>query len=406
MRFCFSAPYRSLICVAFSLFVLAPAKAVGQTGLKKEVKVTESTRLDWQFAASGFGKDAARLPADYDSTAQRYQLFVPRSFKAGKPAPLIVFISPGGAPIGLGAYQKVCEKEGMLFCSPYEAGNKCPIGKRVRIVLDMLDDVRRHYQIDPDQTYLAGFSGGGRMACTIAFALPEYFGGVIPICGTNPPPTLSYLRHRVRDRLGVAFLTGTTDFNRKETEVFMYPFLRELGINSKLWVVQGMGHAIPTSEVLGEVHAWLTTTLPGRRDDARNHPGLCVKADETPTSKQQAERMLETAEVYLKKPARAGLANTWRGVALLQGARTRWPREIGDKAAKRLQEIQTDDNLLKRIEEEGGFEERLYLMSQAKGLERFGMNAKSLEAWRLLLKLHPDSPEGRQAAEAVRRLGG
>jgi len=61
-----------------------------------------------------------------------------------------------------------------------------PAGQRTRIVLDMLDDVRRHQRIDADQTYITGFSGGGRMACAIGFALPEYFGGVAPVCGTNP----------------------------------------------------------------------------------------------------------------------------------------------------------------------------------------------------------------------------
>jgi dienelactone hydrolase len=401
-----------LICFYPCLLAHLPASAAAQTGVKKDVKVAGPTRLDWQFAASSFGKDAARLPTDYDSTAQRYLLFVPGSLKAGKPAPLVVFISPGDGPAGLASYQKVCDKAGMLFCSPYLAGNKCPVGKRVRIVLDVLDDVRRHYQIDPDQTYLAGFSGGGRMACTIAFALPEYFGGVVPICGTNPPPTLSYLRHRVRDRLQVAFVTGATDFNRKETEIFMYPFLRELGVGSKLWVVPGMGHAIPGTDVLAEIQAWLTETLAGRRNDARLRPSLCLKVNEAPTPKEQADRMLEMADNYLKKPAPAKAVDTlapgdvWRGVALLQGVRARWPREAGHKAAKRLENIQTDDNLLKRVEVEGGFEERLFLLHQAKGLEAFGQKAKALEAWQLLLKLHPDSPEGRQAAEAVRRLAG
>ena len=41
------------------------------------------------------------------------------------------------------------------------------------------------------------------MACTIAYALPEYFGGLIPVCGTNPLPRLTYLRHRAEDRLSV-----------------------------------------------------------------------------------------------------------------------------------------------------------------------------------------------------------
>ena len=42
----------------------------------------------------------------------------------------------------------------------------------------------------------------------LAARLPEYLGGVIPVCGTNPLNRLDYLRHRVHDRLSVAFVTG------------------------------------------------------------------------------------------------------------------------------------------------------------------------------------------------------
>ena len=40
------------------------------------------------------------------------------------------------------------------------------------MVLDVLDDVRHNVLIDPDRTYIAGISGGGRIACIVGFALP------------------------------------------------------------------------------------------------------------------------------------------------------------------------------------------------------------------------------------------
>ena len=215
-----------------------------------EHKVSAATRLDWEFAVSGFGKGAAKLPAGYDSTKQKYQLFVPKGYDKSKAWPLVIFIAPGDTPLGWKAWQKFCEQEGAFFASPYGAGNSTPAGQRSRIILDVLDDIRRLYAIDPDQTYLTGFSGGGRMACAIGFALPEYFGGVIPVCGTNPISGPSYLRHRAEERLSVAFVTGEKDTNRKENEEYMYPWFQDLGIRSKLWVVPKMGHAIPSGEVM------------------------------------------------------------------------------------------------------------------------------------------------------------
>src|SRR4051794_6851006 len=60
-----------------------------------ERKVAAATRLDWEFAVSGFGKGAVKLPAGYDSTKQRYQLFVPKTYRKDKPAAMVLFISPG-----------------------------------------------------------------------------------------------------------------------------------------------------------------------------------------------------------------------------------------------------------------------------------------------------------------------
>lgn len=394
---CFTRWWLGLLLVV--LFGLT-ANAAPPTGFQAEVKVEGPTRLDWEFAVREFGPDAAKLPASYDSRKQRYQLFVPRNYDASKTWPLVVFISPGDDPLGWRFWQKPCEEAGLLFCAPYGAGNNCPTGQRTRIVLDMLDDVRRHYRVDPDQTYLTGFSGGGRMACTIAFALPEYFGGVIPICGTNPLNRLDYLRHRVEDRLPVAFVTGANDFNRKENEEFMFPLLRDLGIRSRLWIVPKLGHAVPAPEVLTEVLGWLNEDLPRRRAEAKARPGLTASPDEVFTSMRQAARALEMAETDLAQPRR-----TWRGVALLRGITTRWSNtEAADRAKQLLKEIQADPKRSALLVEQGGEEERRSLTAQARALERFGDPRRALQAWESLAKYHADHPEGKQAAAEAQRL--
>ncbi len=386
-------------CVLSAALASAGA-AAPPTGFQDKVQISAPTRLDWKFAASAFGPGAARVAADYDSRQQHYQLFVPRDYDAAKAWPLVVFISPGDDPLGWRYWQKTCEKAGALFCAPFAAGNSCPAGQRTRIVLDMLDDVRRHYRIDPDQTYLTGFSGGGRMACTIAFALPEYFGGVAPVCGTNPLPRLDALRHRVHDRLSVAFVTGENDFNRKENEVYMAPLFAELGIRSKLWVVPKMGHGVPPANVLGEVYAWLADDLKRRREDAKAHPGLAVTADEAPTPDRAATRQVEEGQAELKKAGRA-----WYGVALLRGVVERWPNtDAGDRARQLLKDVVKNEARARAVEEEGGKDERALLTAQAKALERFGDNRGALRAWRLLAKAQPNTPQGKKAAEEAKRL--
>ena len=351
-----------------SVLMAVPASAAPPTGFQDKVQVSGPTHLDWKFAASAFGPDAAKLPADYDSRQQHYQLYVPRDYDAKKTWPLVVFISPGDDPLGWRHWQKTCESAHALFCAPFGAGNSCPVGQRTRIVLDMLDDVRRQYRIDPDRTYLTGLSGGGRMACTIAFALPEYFGGVAPICGTNPLPHLDAVRHRVLDRLSVAFLTGENDFNRKENEAYMAPMFKELGIRSKLWVVPKMGHAVPPSDVLSEAYAWMADGFKHRQEDAKAHPGLTASPEDAPVPEKVAGKQVEEAEAELKKAGRA-----WRGVALLRAVVERWPNtDAGAKARQLLKDVVKDEAKAQAIVEEGSKDESELLTAQAKALERFG----------------------------------
>ena len=382
------------------MFFLWPGAVVlGQTDLK-DGKVSAATRLDWEFAVSGFGRKAAALPKNYDSLKQRYQLFVPKGYNAGKTWPLVVFISAGEQPAGWGGWKTACVKEGVLFCSPFAAGNTVPAAQRTRVILDMLDDIRRRYRIDPDQTYLSGFSGGGRMACAIGFALPEWFGGVAPVCGTNPIVGPTYLRHRVEERLSVAFLTGATDFNRKENEAYMFPWFQELKVRSRLWVAPKLGHGIPGGAVFLEVYAWLKEDLKRRQADRQARPELAMTADDTPSAAQQAARQLAAAEAALKSPQR-----TWRGVALLQGVNARWGKtEPAAKARQLLKAIADDDTLAGRIAAQGAADEILSLSAQARAFERFGRIPQAIQAWELLARTYADSPAGRDAMDEIKRL--
>jgi hypothetical protein len=362
------------------------------------MRVAQPTRLDWQFAAFGF--KTSKLPEDYDSRKQRYQLYVPSGYNANKSWPLIVFISAGDGPAGWNEWKATCVKHGVLFCSPYQAGNSCPAAQRARIILDMLDDVRRRYRVDPNQTYLSGISGGGRMACAIAFNLSEWFGGVAPVCGTNPLVGPAYLRHRAEERLSVAFITGEKDFNRKENEIFMHPWFKELGIHSRLWVVPKMGHTMARPGTLEEAYSWMEQDLPRRRQDVKKRQGLAMSADKTPTPEAQAAGYLKTAEAELKQRERV-----WRGVTLLQAIVIRWSKTgPGQDARARLKTLGSDPNLIEAVAEQGAADEQKSLTAQARALERIGLLDKAIEAWELLARNYPDSDVGKNAAAQAQRL--
>src|SRR5581483_11032963 len=199
----------------FAITVAAEGRAAPVVGYQARAAVSAPTRIDWTFVVGNqsLTEPPAKWLSGYDSTAQEYEVYVPPRRDPKKPLPVLLFVSP--VPIGgWGAFEALCRQRGILYAAPYNAGNDCPLPKRTRIVLDVLDDLRRNYPIDPDRTYLTGLSGGGYMASAIAFALPEYFGGVMPICGSGDLRQESWLRQRAVERLSVALLTGEKDFNR------------------------------------------------------------------------------------------------------------------------------------------------------------------------------------------------
>ena len=382
------------------LLILVAERRVLAQPAPVERKVSAATRLDWEFASRGFPPKDLKLPAGYDSTKQKYQLFVPKGYSKDKPASLVLFISAGANPTGWTNWQKHCTEQNVFFACPYGAGNDTPAGQRVRIILDVLDDVRRQFQIDPDQTYVTGFSGGGRMACAVGFALPEYFGGVIPLCGTNPIPGPAYQRHRVEERLSVAFVTGEKDFNRKENEEYMGPWFQEINVRSKVWVVPKMGHAIPPAATVAEIHAWLAEDLKRRREDRMARPKLAVGPADTPTTAEQAKRWVESALLDLQDPQR-----TWRGVSLLQGVTQRWPNAIvANQARATLKKLGGEEAILKRVAVQGTEDEVKSLSAQAKAFERFGNIPKAIEAWELLAQSFEGTPAGDAALANIKRL--
>ena len=209
-------PTLILMLICLRVAVGHAQRSGGATGYHPTASVSQATRVDWVFTVAN--QSPATPPADwlprYESNQQTYELFVPTNYNSKQSYPLLVFISPGDKAGGWSNWKRVCEQQGILFASPHNAGNSVDTRQRVRVVLDVLDDVRQKYHVDPDRTYLGGFSGGGRIACAIAFSLPEYFGGVFPICAAGDLRDESWLRQRVIDRLSVAHVTGETDFNR------------------------------------------------------------------------------------------------------------------------------------------------------------------------------------------------
>lgn len=401
--------------LAFLLFSLVSSiQAAGlPPGYHVKVAVSAPTRLDWTFVLSN--RSLAEPPADwlgdYDSTKQHYELYVPRR-EGKKLFPVLLYISPSGEHQGWKRFETLCKQQGILFAGPFGAGNDCPTKKRARIVLDVLDDLRRHYPLDADRTYVAGFSGGGRVACALAFALPECFGGVLPICAGHDLREESWLRRRVVDRLRVASLTGEKDFNRAEVERLRVPYLKEVGVTARVWTQRGMGHDIPPPPLLLEAYRWLDEGAARRREQAKRYPASRLSGETAPDRQEQAQALLAEGKKRLDKAE-----TLYSGLMQLKGCMERWPDlKASAEARKILTEYDSRDN--KPWENDDLAEQRRFLVARARALDayasgelpsvyakqRSNMAKQAMELWRKVLADAPESEPGREAKRRIPAL--
>jgi len=393
-------------------FLIADVRAAEPVkGFQAKVKVTAPTRIDWTFAVAtqSLAKHPASWLGDYDSTQQTYDLFVPSTYSAKQSSPLVLFISPGGGPGGWKEWEATCKKHGILFASPYGAGNNTQGKRRVRIVLDVLDDLRRTYNIDPDRTYISGHSGGARMAGVVGFALPEYFGGIMPVCAGVELREESWLRQRARDRLSIAFLTGETDFNRGECERYRGPLLADFGVRTKVWVAPKVGHAVPAA-LIPEAFQWLEEGLAKRRALAKKYPSSRIAG--APTREECSKLLLKEGKEKLGEKE-----TLFAGLMQVLGCSERWPDVPAAAEAKKIL-AEYDAKKEKPWEEDDIAEKRQFIFATVKALDAYAsgplpaqyvkqrpeMAKEAMKLWYILYKDNPDGPAGQQAKKRIPEL--
>ena len=406
---------RQIFAIGLTLAFTLISAAAPPTGYTPEVAVAAPTRLDWTFVFTN--QSLTKPPSDileagYDSAKQTYELFVPNRKDTKKPAPAILFVSAGDEPGGWKTFESVCKDKGFVFIGVRGAGNNVPQGKRVRIILDCFDDVRRQVPLDPDRTYISGFSGGGRIACGIAFALPEYFGGVLPICASGDLREEQWLRFRIADRLSAALVTGETDFNRGELERWKGPLWKDLGIRTKVWVQPKMGHGLPPTATLSEAIAWLDQGVDARAKLAKKALASRASPDSEPRRDEAAKALFKEGEELL-----GAKGTLYRGLMLVKGVPTRWPdTTTGKTALELLKSYEAKQE--KPWEAEDIAELRKQFTAEARSLSDYTLNGipkgspyekdrpamakQAIELWATLIT---DAPNSELAKEGKKRVG-
>ena len=115
---------------------------------------------------------------------------------------------------------------------------KAPMGREMKLVLEILDSVQNEFSIDPARLYVTGQSMGGFGTWDIVLRNPDRFAAAVPVCGGGD----SSQAKRVADLPIWVFHGGKDNVVPTEYSRDIVAALRKLGSKVKYTEFPGVGH--------------------------------------------------------------------------------------------------------------------------------------------------------------------
>jgi pimeloyl-ACP methyl ester carboxylesterase len=284
----------------------------------------------------------------YELSRESFEVWVPEDYARSEQSyGILVWVNAGDRGSVPRAWLPVLEEHRLIWIGANDSGNERGVGVRFGLALDAVHNLKALYRVDESRVYVAGISGGGKVASMLAIIYPEIFNGAIPIVGvayfrhlpvpTEPnqsneprklwpgmferPPTPTLDRAREQGRF--VLITGSDDFNRDPIKgTYELGFLKDGFRHVQYVEVAGMGHTIPDAQTLSRAIESLDAPLPEIRAAAdasaariqprraksptpATTPAAPRRAAPTtvpsaPSPETEAQRLLSLAENYVR----------------------------------------------------------------------------------------------------------
>ena len=146
--------------------------------------------------------------SDIDDTEQPYGLYIPKNYDQTKKYPLVVMLHGAGSnhrlslrrvfgksnangetDVEASRYFPEWKDVDFIVASPYARGTAGYQGVPEKDVYDVLDDVKKRFNIDEDRVYLTGLSMGGGGTLWIGLTRPDIWAAIAPVCPAPPKGT-------------------------------------------------------------------------------------------------------------------------------------------------------------------------------------------------------------------------
>jgi hypothetical protein len=201
-----------------------------------------------QQALSARGQALAEQPLDL--AQEKFAVYVPPGASPKNGYGLLVFIAPWRDVTHPRRWRPPLDRHALIFVSAARSGNDVGIlERRLPLALLAYENARARYPIDPNRVFVAGFSGGSRVAQIAALAYPDVFRGVLlnagsePIGGERgvylPPADLFQLFQRTR----IVYFTGEDDEGNLQDDQVSQASMKEWCVfNVEVQFARRLGH--------------------------------------------------------------------------------------------------------------------------------------------------------------------
>lgn len=186
------------------------------------------------------------------TTDESFAIYLPSSYQDSQKAPIIFIFDPAGrGKAGIAPFIEAAEEYGyILICSNNTRNG--PYGPNLEIADRLFKTVFAKHTVDSNRIYTAGFSGGSRLAGTIA-VLSGAIQGVIA-CGAGFAQYPLYFPNK-NNSFSYVGIVGDKDMNFREMQKTK-EWLVSLTIPNELIIFKGE-HQWPPSEVMARAFHWL-----------------------------------------------------------------------------------------------------------------------------------------------------
>ena len=254
-----------------SLFIasLSTAEDPVKTG---DIPITFKQKSAWSDPVKlarrgGWPLDSLKREGDitYDLANETFAAYIPADYNDDRPFGLVVWINAGPTGEVQDAWKPALDKHHLIWIGANNGGNPRPFLIRMGMALDAVHNLKTRYKIDEERIYIAGASGGAKVANILGVGWPDVFRGGFYMIGAahyrdiptgapntywfkgfNAPESRLFIDSKQRNRH--VFFTGEKDMNRKAVQDMYDAYKSDKFQHLTLIDEPGIGHEPPKAE--------------------------------------------------------------------------------------------------------------------------------------------------------------